>query len=189
LRPRLGLVGEAAKEFGQARGQQDGVAAQDQGGVFVAELKVLGPQVAEAFGGRAEQQRDRAGGPDVGGHGVVGQTALEESPAVVVIEQVLGLLPRDGGDGELAGETTARGPFQEVADQIAALAGGSGHPVVDVVLGEIGEGQSALVQPGQEVQGDADAAPQVAVGGGGVAAIGRPLAGAAEQKPVQERPR
>lgn len=76
--------------------------------------------------------------------------------------------------------------MQEVADQVAPLAGGPGGPVVEVLLGEVGEGQSALVHPGQEVQGDADAAPQVAVGGGRMAAHGGPLAGVSEQEPVQE---
>lgn len=132
--------------------------------MLVAELELLRGQMAETFGGRAEQQGDRAGSPDVPRQGIVGQTALEERPSVVFVEQVLGLLPRDGGDGQLAGEPTARGPFQEVADQVAPLAGGSGDPVVDVFLGEVGEGQVALVDPGQEVQGNADAAPQVAVG-------------------------
>lgn len=126
-------------------------------------------------------------GADVRRQGIVGQAALKEWPSVVLVEQVLGLLARDGGDGQLAGEPTARGPFQEVSDQVAALAGGSGDPVVDVLLGEVAEGQASLVHPGQEVQGDADTAPQVAVGGGGMVPDGGPLACSPKQEPVQER--
>jgi hypothetical protein len=37
------------------------------------------------------------------------------------------------------------------------------------------------------VQGDADAAPQVAVGGGGMVAVGGPLARSSQQEPAQER--
>lgn len=55
------LFGEVPQEFGESWGQQDGVSAQDQVGVLFAELEVLGCQMAEAFGGRAEQQGDRAG--------------------------------------------------------------------------------------------------------------------------------
>jgi hypothetical protein len=113
--------------------------AQDQVGMLVAELEVFRRQVAKTFGGQAEQQGDRVAGADVRRQGIVGQAALEERPAIVVVEQVLGLLTRDGGDGQLTGEPTARGPFQEVADQISPLAGGPGDPVVDVLLGEVGE--------------------------------------------------
>jgi len=65
LRPQLGLFGEMSKELGESRRQQDGVAAQLQVGVLVAELEVLRRQMADAFGGRAGQQGDRAGSPDV----------------------------------------------------------------------------------------------------------------------------
>jgi hypothetical protein len=124
-------------------------------GVLAAELDVFRRQLAKAFGGQAKQQGDRAVGPDIWWQGIVGQTALEEPPAIVVVEQVLGFLARDGWDGQFAGEPAARGPFQEVADQLVPLVGGPDDPVVDVLLGEVGEGQSALVHPGQEIQGAA----------------------------------
>ncbi|GAA1894361.1 hypothetical protein [Streptantibioticus ferralitis] len=108
--------------------------------MLVTELEVFMRQVAKTFGGQAEQQGDRAAGADVRRQGVVGQAALEESPAIVVVEQVLGLLAWDGGDGQFSGELAAGGPFQEVADQVAPLAGGPGDPVVDVLLCEVGEG-------------------------------------------------
>ncbi|MFD9574554.1 hypothetical protein ACFWBI_32625 [Streptomyces sp. NPDC059982] len=117
--------------------------------MLVAALQVGRGEVAEAFGGRAEEQGDRAGCPDDQGQGVVGEATLEEGPAVVLIEQGLRFLLRDGGDGELAGELTACGPVQEVADQVAALAGAGGDPVVDVLLGEVFECQFSLVDPGQ----------------------------------------
>ncbi|MGW7449086.1 hypothetical protein [Kitasatospora sp. NPDC054795] len=187
LRSQLGLSGKLPKEFGESWRQQDGVAAQDQVGVLVVELEVLRCQMAKTFRGRAEQQGDRATGADVHRQGSIGQAALEVPPAIVVIEQVLGLLARDGWDGQFAGESAACGPLQEVADQVAPLTDGSGDPFADVLLGEVGEGQAALVHPGQEVQGDAAAAPQVAVGRGGMAADGGALACSPEQEPVQVR--
>ncbi|MEU1506288.1 hypothetical protein [Kitasatospora sp. NPDC005748] len=68
----LWLFGEASQGLGESRGQQHGVTAQDQVGVLVTDLEVFGGQVTEAFGGRAEQQGDRTGCPDVRGQGVVG---------------------------------------------------------------------------------------------------------------------
>lgn len=41
--------------------------------------------MAETFGGRTEQEGDRAGSPDVRRQGIVGQTALEERPSVVFV--------------------------------------------------------------------------------------------------------
>ncbi|WSB24455.1 hypothetical protein OHB02_30110 [Streptomyces albidoflavus] len=141
-----------SQELGEPWGQQHGVTAEDQVGVLVARLEVIRRQVADVFGGRAEEQDDRAGGPHVRWQGVVGETALEERPSVVLVEQILELLPGGGGNGELTSEPTARRPFEEVSDQIAPLTGGPGDPVVDVLLGEVGEGQAALVHPGQELQ-------------------------------------
>ncbi len=57
------LFGKLPKEFGEPWRQQDGVAAQDQGGLLVTELEVSRRQVAKTFGGQAEQQGDRAAGP------------------------------------------------------------------------------------------------------------------------------
>ncbi|KIZ17592.1 hypothetical protein SNA_14015 [Streptomyces natalensis ATCC 27448] len=98
------LFGKLPKELGEPWWQQDGVAAQDQVGVLVTELEVFRRQVAKTFGGQAEQQGDRAAGPDVRRQGIAGQAALVEPPAIVVLEQVLGILARAGGDGQFAGE-------------------------------------------------------------------------------------
>jgi hypothetical protein len=46
-------------------------------GVLVTELEVFRRQVAKTFGGRAEQQGDRAAGTDIRLQGVIGQAALE----------------------------------------------------------------------------------------------------------------
>lgn len=47
--------------------------------------------MAKAFGGRAEQQGDGAGRPDVCRQAIVGQAAVEEWPPIVLVEQILGL--------------------------------------------------------------------------------------------------
>ncbi|MFD3538511.1 hypothetical protein ACFWUQ_03305 [Streptomyces sp. NPDC058662] len=72
---------------GQSWGQQDGVTAEHQVGVLSTDLQVVGRQIAEPLGGRTEEQGDRAGGSDVQGQGVVGETALEEAPAVVLVDR------------------------------------------------------------------------------------------------------
>lgn len=46
LWPKLRLFGEVAQELGEARRRWDGVAAQGEAGVLVAELEMLGRQMA-----------------------------------------------------------------------------------------------------------------------------------------------
>jgi hypothetical protein len=82
------------------------VAAEDQVHVLVAGLEVVGCQVADTFGGWTEEQGDGAGGPHVRRQGVVGEAALEKSPPVVVIEEILGLLP--GIEGTVSSRVSRR---------------------------------------------------------------------------------
>ncbi|WP_406505319.1 hypothetical protein [Streptomyces sp. NBC_00212] len=67
------------------------------------------------------------------------------------------------------------------------MAGRSGDPVVDVLLGEVGESQAVLVHPGQEAQGAADAAPQVSASGDRMTAGGGPLACSPLSRPFGAR--
>jgi hypothetical protein len=83
-----------AEEFAEPWRQQDGVAAQDEDGVLVAELESLGRQMTKALGGRAEEQGDHAGGPHVCGQGLVGQAALEERTPIVLVEHGSGVRAR-----------------------------------------------------------------------------------------------
>jgi hypothetical protein len=55
-----------------------------------------------------------------------------------------------------------------------------------VILAQRVEAQGVVVEPGQELQGDADAPAQVAVGGSGVAPDGGSLTCPPEEEPVQE---
>lgn len=87
---------------------------------------------------------------------------LEERPPIVLVEQVLGLLPRDARDGEFAGSRRSVVRLRKYRDEVPTLAGRSSDPVVVVLLGEVGEGQPPLVYPGPDVQGDAYPAPQAA---------------------------
>jgi hypothetical protein len=61
------------------------------------------------------------------------------------------------------------------------------EPAVDVVLAELGQGGSLLVDPGQELQGDQDPDAQLAAYRGGERALGGPAASPAQQGPMQER--
>jgi len=123
-------------------------------GVLVPQHGLVSGQVPDAFAGQGEQQGERAGGPDVDGHGRIGQALLQELPAFVVAEQVSGLLARDERDGELAGETAFGGPFQEIADEVAGLRAAGFQPPVDVVLAQVAQCQFLLIKPGQQVQGE-----------------------------------
>jgi hypothetical protein len=101
---------------------------------------------------------------------------VQQLPLIVLVEQLLGLLPRDRGDRQRAGEAVARGPGEEVADQVTALAAAFGYPSFDALLVDGAGGKVVFVDPGEEFKGDTDAAPDVAVGRGGVAADCRALA-------------
>jgi hypothetical protein len=60
-------------------------------------------------------------------------------------------------------------------------------PAVDVVLAELGQRGSLLVDPGQEIQGDQDPDAQLAAYRGGERTPCGPAASPAQQGPVQER--
>jgi hypothetical protein len=61
------------------------------------------------------------------------------------------------------------------------------EPAVDIVLAELGQRGSLLAGPGQELQGDQDPDAQLAAYRGRELPPGGPVAGAAQQGPVQER--
>jgi hypothetical protein len=135
----------------------------------------------------AEQQDEGACGADADGHGGVGEAALEELPSLVVAEEAGGLLGRDRRDGEAAAEAAVGGPDEEVADPVAGLGLLFDEPAVDVILAELGQGGSLLAGPGQELQGDQDPDAQLAACRCGERSPRGPVAGAAQQGPVQER--
>jgi hypothetical protein len=123
---------------------------------------LAGGEMADPLELEAEQQDEGSGGADAGGHGAVSEAALEELPPLVVVEEVGGLLARDGRDGEAAADAPAGGPVEEVADAVAALGLLFAEPAVDVVLAEFGQGSSLLADPGQEIESDQDPAAQLA---------------------------
>lgn len=65
-------------------------------------------------------------------------------------------------------EAVGRGPGEEVADLVAALAATFGDPVVDVLLVDRAERQFVFFGQARNFEGDADASHEVAVGRGAV---------------------
>ena len=82
-------------------------------------------------------------------------------PAFVVAEQIRWLLSRDHCDSKTSGEATIGSPFQKVADSVAALRFLLVQPAIEIVLAQLLEGDSLLVDPGEQLKGDQDPAPQV----------------------------
>ncbi|MER6947424.1 hypothetical protein ABT294_25660 [Nonomuraea sp. NPDC000554] len=145
--------------------------------VFLAEL--VGGEVADPLGLEGEQDDECSGCPGLDREGLVGQAALHKLPAFVVVEQVGGFLAWNGGDDEPPTEATVGGPAEEVADAVAALGVLLVEPSVEVVLVKVGEGGSLGVDPGQEVEGDQDAATQVSADDAGEGVAARAAAGSA----------
>jgi hypothetical protein len=143
--------------------------------------------VPDSLGLEGEQQDECAGCPGLDGQLLAGQAALQEMPALVVVEQIGGFLARDKRDGELTAEAASRGPVQEVADAVAALGIFPVEPSVEVVLAEVSQGDFLGIDPGQKVQGHQDPAAQVAAGGGGIGALACAIAGTAQQIPAEVR--
>jgi hypothetical protein len=83
-------------------------------------------------------------------------------PAVVVVEQLGWLLAWDGGHDELSGEAALVGPFEEVAGQLSALGVRFAEPAVEVVLPQVVQRDLMVVEPLEDIEGDKDAATQVA---------------------------
>ncbi len=75
---------------------------------------------------------------------------------VVLGEQPRRLLARGKRHRQIADQAAAAGPLEEVTHGPAG-GGAAGEPVVQVRLGEVAQGLSAVVQPGQQVQGGQDA--------------------------------
>jgi predicted phage gp36 major capsid-like protein len=82
---------------------------------------LVGGEVSDSLGLEGEEEDERAGCTGLSGQRLVGQAALQELPAFIVVEQVGGFLAWDERDGELAAEAAAGRPVQEVADAVAAL--------------------------------------------------------------------
>jgi hypothetical protein len=149
-------------------------------------VQVLAVQEADARGLDAEQQHEGAGGSDVEGHGGVVEALAKLVPALVVTEDADGFLTRDARNDQGLGEAPVVRPAEEVANRVVAAVA-VGEPLVEVGLGELVEGESSLVEPGQQFEGDADLGAQVGAAEGRSPAAGGAAAGASEQEPVDER--
>jgi hypothetical protein len=120
--------------------------------------------------------RERSGGPDLEREARVAQAPAEQLPAAVFGDEPGQLGPWQGRDGDLAGQAAGAGPGGEVPQQVALL-GDAMEPVVDGGLGGGAQGGAAVIEPGQERQGDQDAAAGPPRGGHGEAAAAAGPAG------------
>jgi hypothetical protein len=82
-------------------------------------------------------------------------------PAFVVAEQIRWLPSRDRCDSKTSGEATLGSPFQEVADSVAALRFLLVQPAIEIVLAQLLERHSLLVDPGVQLKGNQDPATQL----------------------------
>ncbi|MFE7112957.1 hypothetical protein ACFU98_40000 [Streptomyces sp. NPDC057575] len=103
----------------------------------------------------AEQQEDRAGGPDVEIEAGVGEALVKEVPVGVLVQaDRVGL--RAVRHEEVACVVTAVGPNNEVAGLVAG-AGLGRKPGVEAALVEGGDGQAVAGGRGEKVSGEVDA--------------------------------
>jgi hypothetical protein len=82
-------------------------------------------------------------------------------PAFVVAELIRWLLSWDHCDSKTSGEATIGRPLQEVADSVAALRFLLVEPAIEIVLAQLLERHSLLVDPGEQIKGDQDPATQL----------------------------
>ena len=82
-------------------------------------------------------------------------------PAFVIAEQIRWLLSRDHCDSKTSGEVTIGSPFQEVADSVVALRFLLVQPAIEIVLAQLLERDSLLVDPGEQLKGAQDPATQL----------------------------
>ncbi len=104
-----------------------------------------------------------------------------------IVEQIRRLLAWDERDSERGGETAIGGPFHEVADAAATLGVVLVEPAVDVVLAQFLQHDLLFVEPGEQFQGDQDAAAQIPADRDRVATYGCAVAGSPQEEPMQER--
>jgi hypothetical protein len=113
--------GQALEESAEAWWQQDGVLADRQVDAVALLGELVGGEVSEVLSLEGEQEDERSGCPGFDGESMVGQAAVQQVPALLVVEELCGFLAWDGGDGKSAAETAVGGPAEEVADAVAAL--------------------------------------------------------------------
>jgi hypothetical protein len=101
--------------------------------------------VTHPLGLEPEQENERACRADVDGHGLAVEAALRGITATA----------------SLRSEATIGSPFQEVADSVAALRFRLVQPAIEIVLAQLLERHSLLVDPGEQLKGDQDPAMQV----------------------------
>ena len=70
--------------------------------MFALAAELVCGEMPDPFRRESEQQGQRACGADVDGKGRVCQASLQESPALVVIEQLGWLLTRNGGHDQFS---------------------------------------------------------------------------------------
>ena len=136
---------------------------------------------------QAEQQHQRRDRAQVDGHGVVGETAAQQIPPLLLVEDPFRVLPGLDRRDQFRGQATAVCPGEEVADGVAAGVS-CGQPAVQDRLVELAQGKVLFVEPAQQGEHGGDAGAQVGTGQGRLSPNRGPAAGPAQQEPVRERP-
>ena len=114
-------VGEPAHDGGEPRWQPQRLLTDPQPHLAVrSPIDIIAGEIGDSGDGQAEQEDERFADADVQGHGLVGEAAAQELPAVVVVEKLGGMRVRECRDREPASETVAGGPGEEVAEGVGA---------------------------------------------------------------------
>lgn len=103
----------------------------------------------------AVEQQQAADDANVKRQGHIAQAALELIPALGFGEGLVWVLGLPQRDDDGLGQPVVVSAAQEVPDGVT-LGRPAGEPCVDVRLGDLGEPGAAVVEPGEEVQGDPD---------------------------------
>jgi hypothetical protein len=112
------------------------------------------------------------------------QAAAELRPSFVLGDGLQAAVVRLLRDADLTCKTVFPYPVEEFARCVGSVSWSGGQPLVDGVLGRGGQGEFLLPEPGQEVEGGADAGAQPVPRAGGERSGSGAVAGAAQQRPV-----
>ena len=91
--PSRWRVSESLQQVDEPQWQQQRVPAGGEEAAGAAKLELVDGEVADSGQGQPEQQHERRGGSGIQRHGLVGEAAPQQRPALGVVEDLLGVLP------------------------------------------------------------------------------------------------
>jgi len=150
-----GLVGEVRGEFAERLDELDRVAADVEVGVVVGDGEVIDTNPGDTACGLRVEDHQQAGDPVCEGDFGVVEQACDQGP-VLGGGHWCGGWSFDVGDAESpVAVPVADRPDEEVL-RVLPGAGAGGEPVVEIGLGAAGEGGVAGVEPGEELDREAE---------------------------------